>query len=43
MEPRHFWYLVETIQPPKSEGPNIPPELRREALELLRAAERGEF
>ena len=38
MKPRHFWWLVETINPPQ-EGPHLPKDTRNELLALLAEAE----
>jgi hypothetical protein len=43
MVPRHFWYLVETLQPPKGAGPRFSEAERDELIALLNAAERGEI
>lgn len=42
MDPRHFWWLVEALDPPKQKGPNFSAEERRELLDLLHEAKRKE-
>lgn len=41
MKPRHFWWLVETLE--KRSGPDMSDEDKGELLDLLERAERGEI
>lgn len=40
MAPRHFWWLMETLQ---TKGPNLSNGEKTELMELLERAERGDF
>lgn len=42
MVPRHFWYLVETLQPQRAKGPRFSEADRQEMIDLLNAAKREE-
>lgn len=42
MDPAHFWWLVETIDPPKQKGPNLTRAEGDELLNMLREAKRKE-
>lgn len=42
MTPRHFWWLVETLNPPKK-GPSLSDEDREEFLGWLNGNDTGGF
>ncbi len=42
MKPRHFWWLVETLEKQRP-GPSLSRADADELLELMAMAERGEF
>lgn len=42
MKPRHFWWLVDTLEKQKS-GPSLTREERGELMDLVARSERGEI
>lgn len=40
MEPRHFWWLVETLAPPESAKRLFTDDERQELLDMLQQAKR---
>ena len=42
MKPRHFWWLVETLEK-RSGGPSIDDQTREALLDVIERAERGEI